>query len=226
MGTFLSSVAFTDSMDGKKLIIFDKDGTLMDASPGSMKAVVRIAETMGKPVPSEDQMLKSFCGSFGHNIMWLLGLKQEEQIPAIMSYVKFYGEDEGYYDYKEYPGLSDTIVELSGKYMLSVATMMYTDFAEKALASMDIDGCFLTIRGVALDHWVSKVDLIRECMEFADVTPEETVMIGDSHDDMESARATGVDFIAVTYGYDFTEEECREKGIPYARTPAELLNIL
>ena len=213
-------------MDGKKLIIFDKDGTLMDASPGSAAAVVRIAQHMGKPVPSEEKMLSSFCGSFGHNIMWLLDLKQDEQIPAIMDYVKFYGEDEGYYDYKEYPGLTETIQELSGKHMLAVATMMYTDFAEKALASMDIDGCFLTIRGVSLDHWVSKADLIRECMDFAEVTPEETVMIGYSHDDMESAKSVGVDFIAVTYGYDFREEECREKGIPYANTPKDLLKLL
>ena len=213
-------------MEGKKLIIFDKDGTLMDASPGTREGVIALARKMGKDVPSDEEMMRAFCGSFGHNIMWLLDLKADEQVPAIMEFVKCYGECEGYYDYREYPGLTDAITELSGKYMLSVATMMYTGFAEKALASMDIDGCFLTIRGVSLDHWVSKVDLIRECMEFAECTPEETVMIGDSHDDMESAQKAGVDFIAVTYGYDFREDECKAKGITYARTPKELLEIL
>ena len=213
-------------MEGKKLIIFDKDGTLMDTAPGSMRAVVRTAEMLGKKVPSEEDMLRSFCGSFGHNIKWLLDLTDEEQIPAIMTYVKLYGEDEGYYDFREYPGMSEVIAELSGRYMLSVATMMYTDFALKSLSAMDVDGCFLTIRGVALDHWVSKLDLIKECMEFAEVTPDETVMVGDSHDDLESAKAAGIDFVAVTYGFDFTEEECREKGILHANSPQELLEIL
>ena len=213
-------------MEGKKLIIFDKDGTLMDASSGTRKAVITMAERMGKRVPSEEEMYRSFCGSFGHNIKWLLDLTDDEQIPAVLEYVKVYGEQEGYYDFREYPGMSDVIAELSGRYMLSVATMMYTDFALKSLQAMDVDGCFLTICGVALDHWVSKTDLIRECMEFAECTPEETVMVGDSRDDMESASEYGVDFVAVTYGYGLTEQECQSEGIPFARTLQELLRIL
>ena len=213
-------------MDGKKLIIFDKDGTLMDSSPGTFAAIELMAEEQGLPVAPRERWFDSLCGSFAANMIWLFGLKKEQIPEKAADFVKTYGRIEGYYDFKEYPGISDMVTELAGRYMLSVATMMYRDFAVKSFQAMDLDGCFLTIEGTVLTADYSKQDLIHRCMETAGVSPEETVLIGDCMDDLESARAAGIDFIGVTYGYQFTPEMCRELGIPFAERPLDLLNIL
>ena len=89
---------------------------------------------------------------------------------------------------------------------------------------MDLDGCFLTSRGCPYDRWVTKQELINSCLETAGVTPEEAVMVGDCLDDLESARKAGMDFVGVTYGYGFSEEDCVREGRPFARTPKELLD--
>ena len=213
-------------MEGKKLIIFDKDGTLMDSSPGSFTAFQALADEKGLTIEPRERWLEALCGSFGSNIKWLYHLDDEQAGPMAIEFVKLYGKLEGYYDFVEYPEICEVVRELAGRYMLSVATMMFVDFAVKTFQAMDIDGCFLTIQGSVLDRWRTKQDMIDACMEMAGVTPDEVVMVGDCMDDLESARAAGIDFVGVTYGYGFTPEDCEREGIPYARTPRELLSVL
>lgn len=213
-------------MEGKKLIIFDKDGTLMDSSPGSFRAFEKLAEEQGLTIEPRERWLEALCGSFGHNIKWLYHLNDDQVVPMAIEYTKVYGKVEGYYDFIEYPEICEVVRELAGKYMLSVATMMFQDFAVKSFQAMDIDGCFITIQGSIMERWVTKQEMIEACMDIAGVTPGEVVMIGDSTDDLESARKAGIDFVGVTYGYGFTPEDCKREGIPYARSPRELLTIL
>ncbi len=213
-------------MEGKKLIIFDKDGTLMDSSPGSFAAFEVLAREQGLTVEPRERWLDALCGSFGHNIKWLFHLTDDQAGPMALEFTKIYGRTEGYFDFVEYPDICDVVRELAGRYMLSVATMMFVDFAVMSFRAMDIDGCFITIQGSIKERWVTKQELIENCMSIAGVEPSEVVMIGDCDDDLESARKAGIDFIGVTYGYGFTPEDCEREGIPYAKSPRELLDIL
>ena len=213
-------------MEGKRLIIFDKDGTLMDTSPGSFATFDIMIKEHGFQAQPRERWLESLCGPFSKGIQWIFGLSDDQVAPMAIEFAKTYGRNEEYYNFLEYPGVDETIIELSGRYMLSVATMMLEDFAIKSFQAMDLDGCFLTIRGCPYDRWVTKQELINGCLETAGVTPEEAVMVGDCLDDLESARKAGMDFVGVTYGYGFSEEDCVREGIPFARTPKELLDIL
>ncbi|MBE6524713.1 MAG: hypothetical protein E7Z65_07610 [Thermoplasmata archaeon] len=213
-------------MEGKSLIIFDKDGTLMDSSPGSVATIKEMAKRLGKELPPDEEIVRALCGPFGPVIISLLGLDKDRQNEMLLLFVKVYYEQEGYKDFVEYPDMPEVIRELSGRHMLEIATMMYDDFAVRSMKVMGVEGCFLKINGVGPNHLVSKTDLIRECMEAAECTPEETVMVGDSMDDLESARKAGVEFIGVTYGFGLSIEECEKEGIPYAESPKDLLNIL
>ena len=213
-------------MEGKKLIIFDQDGTLVDTASGSTKCMDEVAKMLGKKVPTKEMEYKALCGPFGHNVKILYDLTDDEVLPAIYTYVKAYDSVEGYFDYSEFEGACDMVRELSGRYMLSVATMMLGDFSVKTLSSLDIDGCFLTIQGTNMTEWLTKQDIINRCLSIADCTPEETVMIGDSIDDLEAARKAGIDFIGVTYGYQLREEDCIRENVPFARKPMDLLDIL
>ena len=213
-------------MDGKRLIIFDKDGTLVDSSPGSFGVFEILAKEQGLTSQPRERWLESLCGPFSEGIKWIFGLKDEQVTPMAIEFAKIYGRVEAYYDFKEYPGVDEVIHKLAGKYMLSVATMMLDIFAIKTFQAMDIEGCFLTIQATPMDRWVTKQELINNCLEIAGVTPAEAVMIGDCKDDLESARKAGIDFIGVTYGYGFKEEDCIREGRPFSRTPMDLLKIL
>lgn len=213
-------------MEGKKLVIFDQDGTLVDTSSSSIKCIIELGKYLKKEIPSEITIKNSLSGPFSHNIKRLYDLEDEEVLPAIYAFVKIYDSVEAYYDFQEYPGMCDVIRDLSSKYMLSVATMMLGDFSVKTLGSLDVDGCFLTIQGTNLTEPLSKQDIINRCLSIADCTPEESVMIGDSVDDLVSARNAGIDFIGITYGYQLTPEDCEKYGVPYVSKPSDLLNIL
>ena len=43
-------------------------------------------------------------------------------------------------------------------------------------------------------------DMLQKLMEFASITPDRTLMIGDTTHDLELAENAGVDALAVSYG--------------------------
>jgi len=57
--------------------------------------------------------------------------------------------------------------------------------------------------------------MIQRCVGLSGISNAETIMIGDSPQDLEAARQSNIDFLAVTYGFQYTEKECVQQGIPY-----------
>ena len=51
-------------------------------------------------------------------------------------------------------------------------------------------------------------------------------MVGDTVHDMKGARDSGTRFVAVTFGYGFTPDLCRENGIPFTETAGGVLDFL
>lgn len=207
----------------KKLIIFDQDGTLVDTAPGSVWCFRKTAEDFGRTGITDGEFYSGLCGPFLYNVKRVLDLDDSEVMPAILDYVRTYGEFECYNDYNEYPCMKEVLRELSKSFKLAVATMMYGEYSVKTLTHMGVADLFTTIQGTVLDRFLSKQDVIDECMRIAGCTPEEAIVIGDSPDDLCAARGAGIDFIGVAYGYGFTVEDCRKEGIPYVEKPSDLL---
>ena len=67
-------------MDGKKLIIFDKDGTLMDTTESSMRVIEELAKRFGLPTAPRERWIEALSGSFGRNIKWLYSLTDEHAV--------------------------------------------------------------------------------------------------------------------------------------------------
>ena len=53
------------------------------------------------------------------------------------------------------------------------------------------------------------------CVEAFDTTPDQTLMIGDSSNDVEAARRAGIDCIVVSYGYNHGESiyDCQPQQV-------------
>ena len=206
-------------------ILFDLDGTLTDSAPGIKNCVRFGYESLGLKVPSEDQ-LQDFIGPplyLGARLAGLPGELIEDFISAYR--VRF--AEVGWQENSVYPGILNLLTELqAGGYRLAVATSKPEVFARKIVAHFGMEHFFDFIGGATLDNTRSlKADVISYVLENLD-SPERAIMIGDREHDVLGARVTGLDAIAVTWGYGSATEiaTCEPKWV--VSEPEEISNII
>lgn len=91
---------------------------------------------------------------------------------------------------------------------IAVATNKREDFVNELMEKYAFRPYVEAVYGTDFEGRLNKEDLIQLCMEKLQVREKQhVVMIGDSVCDAEAARKVGIDFIGVTYGFDFKNEE-------------------
>jgi len=210
----------------KKLLIFDLDGTLSDSSEGILYCYRKTGEAFGKTDIPEETLRSGLGGPFAENMMRIIGIPPEKIMDGVKVYVGNY-IDKGFSMCSGFPGTRKALENLRDKgYVMCVATMMVEEFSIKTLEKLGILDLFLSVRGTNLKTAIYKRELIEKCLADAGATVDETVMIGDSYDDLDAASTMEMDFIAAAYGYGLPKELCEEKGIAYVEEPMGLCDIL
>lgn len=203
------------------LVVFDLDGTLADTNPGVAASWHEVARRMGLPEPDVRGAL-SKGGSFLDAIREQFGLEGDDVLRAAKVMRDHYCS-EGYLVSELFPGIGETVAGLHDRGVrTAVATMKLEGIARRMVSMWGLNGVLPVVRGADPEGVLNKADLIRMCIEESGASPEGTVMVGDTVDDMRGAEAAGVRFLAVTYGYGFTEERCRELGLPSAGTASDI----
>lgn len=182
------------------LIVWDWDGTLADSTGMIATALVKAAAEVGLPALS----LKSARGVIG------LGLQQsiytlfgEITAQKAQTLVERYHVN---YSLREqtiplFHGAEALVVELSRLgHKQAVATGKSRRELNLALERSKITKCFQATRTV--DECFSKPhpQMLDELMDDCVVTPERTLMIGDTTYDLQMAQNAGVQSLAVTFG--------------------------
>ena len=106
-----------------------------------------------------------------------------------------------------YPGVLDGLRRFKAKGLrLACLTNKPTAFAQALLKDKGLDGFFeFTFGGDAFEFKKPHpLPLIKTCAAFG-TTPARTLMIGDSSNDAQAARAAGCPVLLVTYGYNHGE---------------------
>lgn len=217
-----------DNMKGPrpKLLIFDMDGTLADTSTGIFESIRQVARTLGLRVPSDEELMQTSSGRLGDDFQKLWGIDDEQADRALKIFGEYY-EREGHLKSSLYPGMKELLKDLEANgYKLAVATMKLDECAKKQAKVWGISEVFDSINGADLFGRMSKADLIENSMLHADATPDQTVMIGDTGNDLAGAKGCDMRFIAVTYGFGFTREICEEKGFVFAENTNDLRKLL
>lgn len=219
-------------MKSYDLIVFDKDGTLLDTSSGIYFSNKSTLAQMGYPTPPLE-ILKGIMGPpLEYCFEDVCGIPHDRLDEAIEIYMSFY-KSEGIYMMEHYPGMIDTLKKLRADgYKTAVATLKEHTFVEKILDKMDLLSYIDAYYGSSHEDGglrSTKALLIRKCMETCGVTdPSRVLMIGDSLYDAEGAQEAGVDFLAVTYGFSIHSEQ--DMGdTPYVgivSTPEEILSYV
>ena len=191
-----------------KLVIWDVDGTLLDTSPGLLASTRYMIETLGLPKIPED-VLESFVGPrIQDSLSRVYGLTGDAGKDAAAVFRNHYKEGD-VLKAEPYPGIEEALKNLSDAGIkMAVATNKRQDFTDALMQKFGFDKYLSCVFGTDPEGKYVKKDLINMCVDyFDDIDKNDAVMIGDSAYDAEAAVAVGVDFIGVTYGFDFKNED-------------------
>jgi phosphoglycolate phosphatase len=184
-----------------QLVIFDLDGTLLDTSPGIINCYDYIAREYQRPLLDRTVFREVIGGPLRVNLQKYYRLNAIKTAAAVRKYREKYART-GVKEALLYPGVPELLQELkSGGSRLAVATLKRQDLAVKILHNFQIAGYFELILGMDMDDTLTKTSLVELCLQKLNVSGADTVLVGDSLGDYQSAQQAGIGFIAAGYGF-------------------------
>jgi phosphoglycolate phosphatase len=193
-------------------VLFDLDGTLTDPYEGSHNGFIYTLEKFGIDAPN-DAMIRTFIGP-PLELVYSddYGFNEEDTKRAVNFYRSYYAE-KGVYQNKLYDGIIDLLELLQSKNIsCMVATSKAEPFALQVLENFNLRKYFADVSAAQMDGSRSdKADIIAHLIEKHRLEKSSMVMVGDRKFDIIGAQKTGIDSIAVGYGYG-DEAEFNEAG--------------
>lgn len=194
-------------------VLFDLDGTLTDSAPGITNSVAYALRKWGIEEKNLD-ILRKFVGPpLDESFAKYYGFPPEKCWKAIEYYREYY-LPKGLYENRVYDGIVELLEWLRGTGRRAVvATSKPEPAAVQVLEYFHLASYFDVIAGATMDgSRVKKSDVIRYALERAGIQDAAgVVMVGDRENDIEGAKANGLDSIGVLYGYG-SREELEEAG--------------
>lgn len=196
--------------------IFDLDGTIADTIQDLANAVNFGLRELGCPAGHDIDSYKTFVGN-GAEMLCYRALPDDRKSDAKKLHALF----REYYSRhildhtKLYPGIRETMEELSGKGVaLAVATNKPQEAAREIIASLLPEIAFVKILG-GCNERPKKPDqaVIHEIT--ASLPSDNTIyMIGDSNVDIQTAKNAGIISIGCTWGFR-GRQELEQEGADY-----------
>ena len=184
-----------------KLIIFDLDGTLVDSALDialSVNELLTVMEREPLPLPR----VENFIGDGVRKLLdrSLGGASDDELDRAHALYLPIY-QRRLLEHTRAYPGVRETLSALTAQRVLAVLTNKPVRESRLLLEGLDLDRFFHAVYGgdsfqARKPDPAGTLELMRELGAEAG----ETLFVGDSAVDFETARRASVRFCLVTYG--------------------------
>lgn len=191
-----------------RLVIFDVDGTLVDSQADILGAMARAFETQNLEVPSRDAVLGIVGLSLPVAMAKLVpDAPRDVQSSLVEGYKSAYVEMRAKVGAAQssplYPGAREALEALHSvpDILMGVATGKSKRGLDKLIDAHDLKHFFVTQQVADFHPSKPHPSMILQAMADAGVSPENTVMIGDTSFDMDMAAAAGVRGIGVSWGY-------------------------
>ena len=206
-------------MSSISAIFFDLDGTLVDSSIGIHNGFTYTFEQLGVTSP-DAKTIRGFMGPpLETSFATCLSTEQIEQ--AIQLYRSYYKE-KGVYEAQLYPHIKDLLVELAKQFPLYITTTKNTPTAQDMTKNFGIYHFFDGIYGSSPET-PHKADVIRQALQAHQLAPEQAIIIGDTKFDMLGAQETGIQKLAVTWGFGEQADLLNYQPDYIAHKPLEVL---
>jgi phosphoglycolate phosphatase len=188
-------------------VVFDLDGTLVDTAPDLVETLNVVFTREGLPsVPFE--RARSLIGG-GARVMIERGLLAEGRSCAPAEIDRLFRQFTQYYSAhiadrsRPFPALEAALDSLAADgAQFAVCTNKLESLSVKLLDALDLSRHFVAICGQDT-FGVQKPDpqILLKTIGQAGGDPERAVMVGDSANDINAARAAGIPIVAVDFGY-------------------------
>ena len=193
-------------------MIFDLDGTLAHTLPQLSLAVRKVAQEMGLPLPN-DQTMSQFVGNgvtmllgrviMGRHDIDLAQVPQEKMQEARALFNRFYQEGLSR-DFVVYPGVVEGLTYFhSCGIKLGVVTNKPNIFAQPLLGFMGLKPFFAQILGgEVLKERKPDPTPVLYVLDKMGADPQQSLMVGDSINDVKAGQNAHMVTVAFTYGYN------------------------
>ena len=185
-----------------RALIFDLDGTLIDSKLDLIQSVNAMLREMGRP----ELETETISGYIGHGAPQLVaramgGTATEKELKHALQFFLGYYEEHKMDNTRAYPGVGETL-EVLKDWPLAVLTNKPERISVRILKSLGLADFFQAIYG-GNSFESKKPDPFgaNRIVENFGVPASDTMIIGDSEVDVQTARNAGMLAAAVNYGF-------------------------
>ncbi|WP_194764440.1 HAD hydrolase-like protein [Microbacterium sp. UFMG61] len=193
-------------------VLWDVDGTIVDASVGILRRLNVALTHFGHPAPTREELVHWIGPPMFQSFQAQAGMTPEQAAEAV-SFYRTLGKADGYTtDVKTYPGVAEIIRDLHAAGVPQATASSKPEIQVDALVDhFELRPFFLTTVGATPDEstLASKTDIVAEALRRladrgADIS--RPVLIGDRHHDVEGGNANDVPVIFVEWGFSDPDE--------------------
>jgi phosphoglycolate phosphatase len=212
-----------------RLIAFDLDGTLIDSRRDLADSANQLIEELGGEPLTEEQV----GGMVGEGAALLVrralrAAGRGDRAPALERFLQIY--DERLLNHTRlYDGIADVVGRARSRARLTVLTNKPTGPTERILSGLDLRDAFEEVIG-GDGPYPRKPDPagLHALMAAAGTAAPDTLLVGDSAIDLQTAQRAGVRCCLVSYGFGFRRELLAQQGpgVCIAANAAELGQLI
>lgn len=193
-------------------VLWDVDGTIIDASVGILRRLNHTLTHYGHPAPTREDLVHWIGPPMFDSFQVQVGMTPEESAEAVTFY-RTLGKADGYTtDVRTYPGVPEIIRDLHAADIPQATASSKPENQVDALVDhFELRPYFLTTVGATPDEstLASKTDIVREALRRLQehgVDISRPVLIGDRHHDVDGGAANDVPVIFVDWGFSDAHE--------------------
>lgn len=202
-----------------KAVVIDLDGTLLDTAPDIAEAAQRMLRDLGM-APVGLEKIQSYIGNGISNLVKraltgeMHGKPDEALFARALPLFEKHYEEVLHRETRPYPGVVDGLNALrAAGFPLICITNKAERFTLPLLAAMGMKDYFeLILSGDSLPRKKPDPLPLRYAAIYHEVAPKDLLLVGDSLNDSQAARAAGCPVVLLPYGYnggkDVREQDC------------------
>src|SRR5512146_751774 len=187
--------------DAVRLLVFDLDGTLVDSKADLAGSVNHALAAFGLPVLPHP-VIYSYVGDGATMLIRrAVGEDVNGTLPAVLKRFLEHYRQHLLDTTVPYPGVPESLAEWAGSYRMAILTNKPLDMSRKILSGLLLSRYFSdVVGGDSLETKKPDPDGLLHIMGRLGASPGETLMVGDSANEVLAGRRAGVTTCGVTYG--------------------------
>jgi len=199
----------------EKFVLFDFDGVIVD----SFQPALEVNQKMC-PHITADEYRKGFEGNIND---WAgAESKHTEECRTDIDFFAEYVPKMK--DVKLVPGMKEVLEQLARSYTLIIVSSTMTMPIKELVERTGLTSYFTEVLGN--DVHQSKVEKIKMIFQKYDTSPDSCLFITDTLGDLREAEKTGVDAIAVSWGFHLYETLQKGKPVKIVDSPENLFDAV